>query len=67
MVTKDQIKPGAIIENPKAYAIGHRKSIKLSVEVFLDGVPGAMHQVEDHIDWIFQLPYVRLIELPKEL
>lgn len=39
------------------------KRVELKVTVILDCVPGAFHQVEDHMNWLCQLPYVQQIEV----
>lgn len=38
------------------------KRVELKVTVILDAVPGAFHDVEDHMNWLCQLPYVESIE-----
>lgn len=39
------------------------KRVELKVTVILDCVPGAFHNVEDHMNWLCQLPYVQQIEV----
>ena len=49
------------IVNKNAYPNAYRQHITLSVECFLEGVPGAFNQIEDHMKWICQLPYVAAV------
>ena len=39
------------------------KRVSLEVTVILDLVPGAFHQVEDHMNWICNLPYVQDVKV----
>lgn len=43
-----------------------RYTIKLEVEIILDGVPGAFNQVEDHIKHMFDNPYFVSVTVPDE-
>jgi hypothetical protein len=62
-MTKEQY----TITNPKAYKIPASRMVKMTVEVAMDMVPGWGHEPEDHINFIFQNPYVQSITLDKDL
>lgn len=55
--------------NTKGYAFFEgkpsefHKRVELKVTVILDNVPGAFHQIEDHVNWMWQLPYVQQVEI----
>lgn len=55
------------ITNPKAYKIPAGKTVKITVEVAKDMVPGWGYEIEDHIQFIFQNPYVQSITIAKDL
>jgi len=41
----------------------NHKRVELKVTVILDHIPGAYHEVEDHMNWLCHNPYVQQIEV----
>ena len=52
-----------MIRNEKAYDMKHAKEMTLIVKVKLDSVPGAFHQIGDHVSLLFCNPYVQSCEV----
>lgn len=53
------------MKNPNAYEMKYAKEVIITVKVKLDPVPGAMDNIDDHINLLFYNPYVQSAEIVK--